>query len=881
MSIAKMKVTFYFFVVIAVFQSNGATTTQKTTTTPAFSTTAEDASTTDNTGELTTKPSDLTSKGAFTQFLSSAESTIPGSTSPLATTEPTAPPAFDTTEFESTTNTATTETPSSGRLATVPMPPLVDDITTFNSTSILVTWSMDENTTFDRFEIVYGSGSTDMIVEVNDTDVRRATLTDLVPGELYVINMRTYSEDQVSEPSDNVSQRTKPLAPIIESITTYNSTSIIVSWTMDDNTVFDRFEIVYFDGSDQITVHVNDTDARNTTLTGLVPGELYDIYMLSYSEDQVSEQSNSVSQRTMPMSPVVDGITTFNSTSITFTWSMDENTTFDRFEIVYGAGSTYMVVEVNDTDVRRATLTDLVPGEMYVIYIRSYSDNYVSADSNNVIQRTVPTQPLIDDITTFNSTSITFTWSMDENTTFDRFEIVYGSGSTDMIVEVNDTDVRRATLTDLVPGELYVINMRTYSEDHVSEPSDNVSQRTKPVAPIIESITTYNSTSIIVSWTMDDNTVFDRFEIVYLDGSDEITVHVNDTDARNTTLTGLVPGELYDIYMLSYSEDQVSEQSNSESHRTMPMSPVVDGITIYNSTSITVTWSMDENTTFDRFEIVYVAGSTDMIVEVNDTNVRRATLTYLVPGELYVINMRTYSEDQVSEPSDNVSQRTMPMSPVVDGITTFNSTSITFTWSMDENTTFDRFEIVYGAGSTDMIVEVNDTDVRRATLTDLVPGELYVIYMRSYSDNYVSADSNNVIQRTVPTQPQIDDITTFNSTSLTVTWSMDENTTFDRFEIVYGSGSTDMIVEVNDTDVRRATLTDLVPGELYVIYMRSYSDDYVSADSNNVIQRTVPMPPQIDDITTFNSTSITVTWSMVENTTFDRLRLYTDLDQQT
>ncbi|XP_070537583.1 tyrosine-protein phosphatase 10D-like [Ptychodera flava] len=748
---------------------------------------------------------------------------------------------------------------------TVPMSPLVDDITTFNSTSITVTWSMDENTTFDRFEIVYGSGSTDMIVEVNDTDSRRATLTYLVPGELYVIYMRSYSDNYVSADSNNVIQRTVPMSPLVDDITTFNSTSITVTWSMDENTTFDRFEIVYGSGSTDMIVEVNDTDSRRATLTYLVPGELYVIYMRSYSDNYVSAD--------MPMPPLVDDITTFNSTSITVTWSMDENTTFDRFEIVYGSGSTDMIVEVNDTDVRRATLTDLVPGELYVIYIRSYSDNYVSADSNNVIQRTVPTQPQIDDITTFNSTSLTVTWSMDENTTFDRFEIVYGSGSTDMIVEVNDTDVRRATLTDLVPGELYDIYIRSYSDDYESADSNNVIQRTVPMPPQIDDITTFNSTSLTVTWSMDENTTFDRFEIVYGSGSTDMIVEVNDTDVRRATLTDLVPGEMYVIYIRSYSDNYVSADSNYVIQRTVPMSPLVDDITTFNSTSITVTWSMDENTTFDRFEIVYGSGSTDMIVEVNDTDSRRATLTYLVPGELYVIYMRSYSDNYVSADSNNVIQRTVPMPPLVDDITTFNSTSITVTWSMDENTTFDRFEIVYGSGSTEMIVEVNDTYIRRATLTDLVPGELYVIYMRSYSDNYVSAGSNNVIQRTVPMSPVVDDITTFNSTSITFTWSMDENTTFDRFEIVYGSGSTDMIVEVNDTDLRRATLTDLVPGELYVIYIRSYSDDYVSADSNNVIQRTVPMSPLVDDITTFNSTSITVTWSMDENTTFDRFEI--------
>ncbi|XP_070539574.1 uncharacterized protein [Ptychodera flava] len=89
-----------------------------------------------------------------------------------------------------------------------------------------------------------------------------------------------------------------PVPPVLDDITKYNSTSIFVSWSMDENIAVDRFEILYSFGSTNKTSQVNDTDARNVTLTGLVPGELYDIYIISAIGDQVSAKSNNVSQRT-------------------------------------------------------------------------------------------------------------------------------------------------------------------------------------------------------------------------------------------------------------------------------------------------------------------------------------------------------------------------------------------------------------------------------------------------------------------------------------------------------------------------------------------------------------------------------------------------------
>ncbi|XP_070578015.1 uncharacterized protein [Ptychodera flava] len=88
-----------------------------------------------------------------------------------------------------------------------------------------------------------------------------------------------------------------PASPNLDDVTSYNCTVILVFWSIDEKIAVDRFEILYSFGSTNRTLQVIDTDARNASLTGLVPGEVYDIYMISVMGNQVSAKSNNVTQR--------------------------------------------------------------------------------------------------------------------------------------------------------------------------------------------------------------------------------------------------------------------------------------------------------------------------------------------------------------------------------------------------------------------------------------------------------------------------------------------------------------------------------------------------------------------------------------------------------
>ncbi|XP_070577159.1 fibronectin-like [Ptychodera flava] len=766
-------------------------------------------------------------------------------------------------------------------------------ISSYDTTTITVGWTIESDTVYEGFEIFYSDESTSntQTKKVNDKITRSAVLTALVAGESYDIYMRSVSGDEVSENSTTVTQRIKPETPEDVVISSYDTTTITVGWTIQSDTVYDRFEIFYTDEStsNTQTQQVNDKSKCSAELTGLITGESYDIYMRSYSVDEVSKNSSTVTQRTKPEAPEDVAISSYDTTTITVGWTIQSDTVYDRFEIFYTDESTSdtQTKQVYDNSKRSAELTGLVAGESYDIYMRSYSVDEFSENSNTVTQRTKPETPEDVVISSYDTTTITVEWTIESETVYDGFEIFYTDESTSstQTKQVNDKSKSSAELTGLLAGESYDIYMRSYSVDEVSENSTTVTQRTKPATPEDVVISSYDTTTITVGWTMESDTVYDGFEIFYTDEitSNTQTKQVNDKDKISAELTGLVAGESYDIYMRSYSRNEVSENSTTVIQRTKPETPENVVISSYDTTTITVGWTIQSDTVYDGFEIFYTDESTSstQTKQVNDKSKSSAELTGLVAGESYDIYMRSASGDEASENSTTVTQRTKPATPEDVVISSYDTTTITVGWTIESDTVCDRFEIFYTDESTSntQTKEVNDKSKSSAELTELVAGESYDISMRSYSGTEVSENSTKVTQRTKPEAPEDVVISSYDTTTITVEWTIESDTFFDRFEIYYTDmdTSTTQIKQVNDSTKTSAELIGLVAGESYVIYMKSYSVNEVSEDSNTVNQRTKPEAPEDVVISSYDTTTITVGWTIDSDTVYDRFEIfYTD-----
>ncbi|XP_070574640.1 tyrosine-protein phosphatase 10D-like [Ptychodera flava] len=171
----------------------------------------------------------------------------------------------------------------------------------------------------------------------------------------------------MESPSDGVVQRTNPVSPVV-AIEDHTTNTIDITWTIDEDTVYDSFEIFYKADSDEDyqTDTIDGEDPHEYQLKDLTPGEKYKIEMKTHSGGETSDSSEPKQQRTKPVSPVV-AIEDHTTNTIDITWTIDEDTVYDSFEIFYKADSDedYQTDTIDGEDPHEYQLKDLTPGEKY------------------------------------------------------------------------------------------------------------------------------------------------------------------------------------------------------------------------------------------------------------------------------------------------------------------------------------------------------------------------------------------------------------------------------------------------------------------------------------------------------------------------------------
>ncbi|XP_019637967.1 PREDICTED: receptor-type tyrosine-protein phosphatase eta-like [Branchiostoma belcheri] len=426
------------------------------------------------------------------------------------------------------------------------------------------------------------------------------TLAELSPGVLYSISLVAVSaEPNPTESAEaaggTLTVRTNPNAPEDFAVTSFTTTTIELSWDAPDSgssATFDKYRVTY---SSEHGNQTQDTTSTSFSLTGLSPGVLYNISLKSVSHDPsltVSAEAagGPLTVRTMPNPPKSFTGVTVNTTTIRLTWAVPDsanNATFDKYRITYTpSGGTEQTKEVTDPAATSANLEELFPGVQYTISLVAVSAEpnltvSQEAEGGPLTVRTNPNAPKTFAMTSKDETTISLSWAApdsDNNATFAKYRITY-TNSTDSYVEEVDKSTTSTTLTRLSPGVQYTISLVSVS----AEPSLTVSQeaeggpltvRTKADKPTDLRESFVNTTAINVTWAKPDLGQFDGYVVSYGSSpSDMKNITIDDENVNVTTLSDLIPGELYDISVLAYSAN-VESESDYTQVRTIPESPV-------------------------------------------------------------------------------------------------------------------------------------------------------------------------------------------------------------------------------------------------------------------------------------------------------------------
>ncbi|XP_078000500.1 fibronectin-like [Glandiceps talaboti] len=693
----------------------------------------------------------------------------------------------------------------------------VDDIGT---DVVNISWSKP-NDVFTSYNISCdGDSNYQSITDESDKVTYQCDM--LTPGKEYIISVVVISNDM---PSDETRKtvRTKPNKIDIITVDGIGTDVVNISWSKP-NDVFTSYNISC-DGDSNYQSITDESDKVTYQCDMLTPGKEYISSVVVISNDMPSDETRKT-VRTKPNKIDIITVDGIGTDVVNISWSKP-NDVFTSYNISCDGDSNYQSI-TDESDKVTYQCDMLTPGKEYIISVVVISNDMPSDET----RKTVRTKPNKIDIITVDGIGtdvVNISWSK-PNDVFTSYNISCdGDSNYQSITDESDKVTYQCDM--LTPGKEYIISVVVISNDM---PSDETRKtvRTKPNKIDIITVDGIGTDVVNISWSK-PNDVFTSYNIS-CDGDSNYQSITDESDKVTYQCDMLTPGKEYIISVVVISNDMPSDETR-KTVRTKPNKIDIITVDSIGTDVVNISWSKP-NDVFTSYNISCDGDSNyQSITDESDKVTYQCDM--LTPGKEYIISVVVISNDMPSDETRKI-VRTKPNKIDIITVDGIGTDVVNISWSKP-NDVFTSYNISCdGDSNYQSITDESDKVTYQCDM--LTPGKEYIISVVVISNDMPSDETRQTV-RTKPVAVTISPITTYNTTSITVEWTIDINTVYDKFEIKYLAGSDgsvekskDVIDETQTGDV----LTDLVAGESYTIYMITHSGDESSENSTTVTQST-------------------------------------------
>uniref|UniRef100_A0A8B9HLD4 protein-tyrosine-phosphatase n=1 Tax=Astyanax mexicanus TaxID=7994 RepID=A0A8B9HLD4_ASTMX len=659
-----------------------------------------------------------------------------------------------------------------------------------SQTSLKVSWNLAPGDV-DSYLVVLSS---EAVSQEKTSDSTQAFFDYLSPGHTYQVSVYTRSADLTNR--INVTGSTEQNFRCKIFIVTYNTTIIIYIKSYININIFhiQTLTILHncFDDTAALCVYFS-------PFFFPAPGEVSQIKMENVAEE------NSLKMSWMP--PVGQ---------------------WEHYRVLLFNGSETLVNETMDKSAKEFNFSrlSLQPGREYKAAVSVESRG--QASTVYCLGRTVPmevTHLKLSNTGTVDSLSAT--WERPEGN-LDSYQILllrHKEVIYNMSLPANATSVHLPSLT---AGASYRLLVTTVREEQVSKQAE-AECRTEPAAVAAVMVSNNGRSDFLsVSWKAAAGEV-DNYQVKLKDN--ERTVHMLTITNVSSEFSSLVPGRLYNIFIITCSGS--NENLTAVQARTQP-SAVQNPTAIHLAQEdvLKVYWNHAAGD-YDHYSVSILHKDTILRNQTVDRHQNECVFSDLVPGRLYKVNVTTKSGQY--ETSVSTEGRTFPAAVRALAVTQNGTTDLNVSWEAAMGDV-DYYDVQILCNDTVFSSERLNSTARQHRFSLLNPGYRYKIVVSTVSGSFVRPQI--VEGQTVPSQ--VENLQLIPGTlggALSATWSPGAGDV-DFYEVcLFQSGHVKVSYRVPKKD-NKMDFKGLVPGELYTVSVESVSGEL--KNSSTASGRTVP-----------------------------------------
>ncbi|KAM5144760.1 tenascin-N isoform 1-T1 [Callospermophilus lateralis] len=593
-------------------------------------------------------------------------------------------------------------------------------VTEETENSLDVEWE-NPPTQVDYYKLRYGPLTGQEVAEVTvprSSDPKsRYDITGLQPGTEYKITVVPIRGDLEGKPI-LLNGRTEidgPRNVVTDQVT---EDTAVVSWDPVKADI-DKYMVRYISPEGETKETTVPKHQSSTVLTGLKPGEAYQVYVWAERGNQGSKKADTkaLTEIDGPANLVTDRVT---ENTITVSWDPVQ-AAIDRYVVNYTSadGETREVPVAKEQS--STVLKGLRPGVEYKVYVWAQKGDRESKKADTKAPTDIDSpQNLVTDHVTENT--VTVSWDPVQ-AAIDRYIVSYTSADGETREVPVGKEKSSTILTGLRPGMEYAFHVWAQKGTQESRKADTKAPTDidSPQNLVTDQVTEYTAT---VSWDPVEADI-DRYVVRYTSADGETKEVPVRKDQSSTVLKGLKPGVEYmvDVWAQKGARESRKATTKAPTDIDSPQNLVTDQVT---ENTATVSWDPVE-ADIDRYVVRYTSadGETKEFLVGKDQS--STVLTGLRPGMEYAVHVWAQKGTQESKkaytkyPTDIDSPQNLVTKQVTEN-------TATVSWDPVE-ADIDRYVVRYTSADGETEDVPVGKDQSSTVLTGLRPGVEYRVYV--------------------------------------------------------------------------------------------------------------------------------------------------------